>query len=119
MSVLSTSALTFASVRQARGRGASASELVAEACRCAQEAAGDGVFTALVPPVDAADRAGKLQRRADSGEHLPLLGIAFAVKDNIHVAGMATTSNCPGLCIMPEETAHAVQLLEQAGAVLI
>jgi pimeloyl-ACP methyl ester carboxylesterase len=35
---------------------------------------------------------------------------------DIHVAGMATTSNCPGLCIMPEETAHAVRLLEDASA---
>ena len=43
----------------------------------------------------------------------------FAVKDNIHVAGMVTTSNCPGLFIMPEETARSVQLLEKAGAVLI
>lgn len=60
-----------------------------------------------------------LQRRADDGENLPLLGLTFAVKDNIHVAGMATTSNCPGLCIMPEETAHAVRLLEDAGAVLV
>lgn len=119
MSDLSTIPFTFTSVRQARRRGALASDLVAEACRRAQEAAEDGVFTALVPPVDAADRARELQRRADSGEHLPLLGIAFAVKDNIHVAGMATTSNCPGLSIMPEETAHSVQLLEQAGAVLI
>jgi len=91
MSDLSTIPLTFASVRQARRRGALASDLVAEACRRAQEAAEEGVFTALVPPVDAVDRARGLQRRADRGEHLPLLGIAFAVKDNIHVAGMATT----------------------------
>ena len=80
---------------------------------------GDGIFTALVPPEHAIARANDLQRRADGGEHLPLLGIPFAVKDNIHVAGMATTSNCPGLSIMPEETAHAVLQLEQAGAVLI
>ena len=95
------------------------SALVAESCRRAQAAAADGIFTALVPPEDAVDRASRLQRRADDGENLPLLGMTFAVKDNIHVAGMATTSNCPGLSIMPEETAHSVQLLEEAGAVLI
>jgi allophanate hydrolase len=116
---LSTIPFTFASVRGARRRGARASDLVAEACRRARDAAEEGIFTALVPPADAIGRARELQRRADIGEHVPLLGIAFAVKDNIHVAGMATTSNCPGLSIMPEETAHSVQLLEQAGAVLI
>ena len=65
------------------------------------------------------DRADALQQRADAGEPLPLLGLAFSVKDNIHVAGMATTSNCPALAIMPAETAPAVRALEEAGAVLI
>lgn len=64
-------------------------------------------------------RVADLQRRADAGERLPLLGLAFAVKDNIHVAGMATTSNCPALSLMPEETAPVVRTLEDAGAVLI
>ena len=110
---------TFASVRDALRHGERASSLVAESCRRAQAAAADGIFTALVPRQDAISRADVLQRRADDGENLPLLGLTFAVKDNIHVAGMATTSNCPGLCIMPEETAHAVRLLEDAGAVLV
>ena len=116
---LSLIPFTFAAVREARRRGARAGALVAESCRRAQAAAADGIFTALVSPRDAVSRAEALQRRADDGEALPLLGLAFAVKDNIHVAGMATTSNCPGLSIMPKETAHAVRLLEEAGAVLI
>jgi allophanate hydrolase len=119
MSDLSLIRFTFASVREARRLGASASSLVNEGCRRAWAAAEDGVFTALVPPEDALGRANELQRRADGGENLPLLGLTFSVKDNIHVAGMATTSNCPGLSIMPEETAHSVRLLEEAGAVLI
>jgi allophanate hydrolase len=119
MSDLSLTPFTFASVREALSQGARASSLVAESCRRAQAAAADGIFTALVPSQDAISRADALQRRAADGENLPLLGLTFAVKDNIHVAGMATTSNCPGLCIMPEETAHAVRLLEDAGAVLV
>jgi allophanate hydrolase len=41
------------------------------------------------------------------------------VKDNIHVVGMATTSNCPALAIMPAESAPCVTALEAAGAILI
>lgn len=119
ISDLSRITFTFASVREARRRGAGAGSLVAESCRRVQAAAEDGIFTAVVPQQDAISRAEALQQRADSGEHLPLLGLTFAVKDNIHVAGMATTSNCPGLSIMPEQTAHAVRLLEEAGAVLV
>jgi allophanate hydrolase len=119
MTDLSSLSLTFASVRKAINLGVQPPALVAESYRRARDAAGDGVFTALVPEQDALDRAVALHRRADAGEPLPLLGLAFAVKDNIHVAGMATTSNCPALAIMPEETAPSVRTLEDAGAVLI
>jgi allophanate hydrolase len=119
MSDLSSLSFTFEAIRAARRLGVSATSLVAESYRRAEAAARDGVFTALVPLEDVVGRTSELQRRTDDGENLPLLGMTFAVKDNIHVAGMATTSNCPGLSIMPEETACAVQLLEKAGAVLI
>jgi allophanate hydrolase len=119
MTDISSIPFTFARVRAARREGLSAAALVAESCRRAEAAAHDGIFTALVAVDDAIRRAAWLEDRAKDGQHLPLLGLTFAVKDNIHVAGMATTSNCPGLAIMPEETAYAVARLEQAGAVLI
>lgn len=112
-------AFTFEGLRAALRRGRRATELVAESCRRARAAANDGIFTALVADTDAVHRAGLLEQRAAGGEHLPLLGLTFSVKDNIHVAGMATTSNCPGLAIMPEQTSHAVHKLEEAGAVLV
>jgi allophanate hydrolase len=49
----------------------------------------------------------------------PLFGIPFAVKDNIDVAGMPTTAGCPAYAYVPERSATAVQLLENAGAVLV
>jgi allophanate hydrolase len=116
---LSSLSLTFGSVRKAKGLGVPAERLVAESCRRARAAADAGIFTSLVPEQDAIGRAVELQKRAADGETLPLLGLAFAVKDNIHVAGMATTSNCPALAIMPAETAPSVRLLEEAGAVLV
>ncbi|SDF67494.1 allophanate hydrolase [Massilia sp. PDC64] len=50
---------------------------------------------------------------------LPLLGIPFAVKDNIDVAGMPTTAACPAFAYVPEESAPVVQKLVAAGALLV
>lgn len=111
--------LTFASVRDAIRCGIAPRTIVTESYRRAHQFADAGLFTALVPAQDVLNRADALQRRASAGESLPLLGLTFAVKDNIHVAGMITTSNCPALAIMPDETASSVQRLEDAGAVLI
>jgi len=116
---LSALDFSFASIRQALAKGSTADQVIAEACRRAEACAGDGIFTALVPPSEAIARARRLQAEADAGAELPLLGMPFAVKDSIHVAGMATTSNCPALRIMPTASAHAIARLEQAGAVLI
>ena len=50
---------------------------------------------------------------------LALYGIPFAVKDNIDVAGMATTAACPTYSYLATESAAVVSLLQQAGAILI
>lgn len=52
-------------------------------------------------------------------QQLPLYGIPFAIKDNIDVAGLPTTAACPCFSYLPQQTAFAVQLLLNAGAVLI
>ncbi len=49
----------------------------------------------------------------------PLLGIPFAVKDNIDVAGMPTTAACPAFAYTPERSATVVERLQAAGAILI
>ena len=51
--------------------------------------------------------------------HGPLYGIPFAVKDNIDVAGLPTTCACPEFAYVPQRSATVVELLEQAGAILI
>jgi allophanate hydrolase len=50
---------------------------------------------------------------------LPLYGVPFAVKDNIDVAGLPTTAACPDFAYQAEHTAHAVQRLLDAGAILV
>jgi allophanate hydrolase len=48
---------------------------------------------------------------------LPLYGIPFAIKDNIDLAGVATTAACPAFSYQPAESAPAVQRLIEAGAI--
>jgi len=52
-------------------------------------------------------------------ETRPLWGIPFAVKDNIDVAGIATTAACPAFAYTPDADAVAVARLKAAGALVI
>ena len=54
-----------------------------------------------------------------SASEFPLLGVPFAVKDNIDVKGFNTTAGCEAYSYTPEKSAFAVQLLEAAGAICI
>src|SRR5262249_55894953 len=110
---------TFAAIRTALANGVSAESVAREARRRAEAVSSDGLFTALLPLDAVLNAAGALDRKAAAGIELPLLGLPFSVKDNIHVAGMPTTCSCPALSIMPAESAPVVQRLEAAGAVLI
>ena len=49
----------------------------------------------------------------------PLAGLRFAIKDNIDAAGVPTTAACPAFERLPEEHAHVVQRLLDAGATLV
>jgi len=57
--------------------------------------------------------------RIASGEHLPLAGVPYAVKDNIDVAGMETTAACPAFAYRPERSATVIEKLEAAGAICV
>lgn len=48
---------------------------------------------------------------------MPLFGVPFAVKDNIDVEGLPTTAACPAFAYQPKESAFAVRLLIEAGAI--
>ena len=65
------------------------------------------------------ESAALLEQRKASGEHLPLYGLPYAVKDNINVLGIPTTAACPGFSHLPEKSAFVVQALQAAGALLI
>jgi allophanate hydrolase len=59
------------------------------------------------------------EKRAAGGVAQPLLGVPFAVKDNIDVAGMPTTAACPAFAYTPTKSATVVQKLLDAGAILV
>lgn len=109
----------FSTLRAALEAGASASDIMrASHARC-RALAGEGLFTALVEESVLEARLAALEARKARGEALPLYGLPFSVKDNIHVAGLRTTCNCPGLALEPAQSATVVRKLEAAGAVLV
>lgn len=63
--------------------------------------------------------AESVDRGVEAGRDLPLAGMTFAVKDNIDVAGLATTAGCPAYAYRPEFDAPAVRALLDAGALCI
>lgn len=73
------------------------------------------VWISLLPRERVLEMARALEGRAP--ESLPLYGVPFAVKDNIDVAGIATTAACPAFAYTPSTSAAVVQRLIDAGAV--
>lgn len=63
--------------------------------------------------------ASAVDARIAAGEHLPLAGVPFAVKDNIDVAGLETTAGCPAFAYAPQASATVVQRLLDAGAICV
>ena len=70
---------------------------------------------------DAREDARAADRLAAQGQHSGLLhGLPIAVKDNIDVAGMATTSGCRGLAAaIPRRDADVVRRLRAADAIIV
>lgn len=62
-------------------------------------------------------RARTLEAEGPRGR--PLYGLVFAVKDNIDVAGLATTAACPDFSYRPHRSAFVVERLEAAGAIAL
>ncbi|MGL6112757.1 MAG: allophanate hydrolase, partial [Rubrivivax sp.] len=63
-----------------------------------------------------AERLAEPLPRADLVQRYPLLGVPFAVKDNIDIGGVPTTAGCPAFAYTPELSATVVQRLLDAGA---
>ena len=112
-------ALNLGALRELyRSRQAKPSDVVAEIYRAIASGPLEPVWISLVPREAALNRARKLE--ADSlATAKPLFGMPFAVKDNIDVAGVATTAGCPAYSYAPPGHATVVQALVDAGALPI
>ncbi len=75
------------------------------------------IFTSLRDEQEALAEAKALG--AKDAAQLPLYGVPVAVKDNIDVAGLATTAACPAFAYSPAHDATSVARLRAAGAIII
>ncbi|MFA6966214.1 allophanate hydrolase [Bosea sp. (in: a-proteobacteria)] len=77
----------------------------------------DAIFITLRPEAEVLAEAEILQAEGPKGRRL--WGIPIAVKDNIDVAGQATTAACPAFAYQPAQDASVVARLRAAGAIII
>ncbi len=113
-----TASLDLERLRAAYGSGAlRPSTLVAEVLERSARRAEDHVWIELAPRERLLERAAELERLPPG--RLPLYGVPFAIKDNIDLAGCATTAACPAYAYTPEQSAPVVQRLLDAGAIAI
>ncbi|MFB7948573.1 allophanate hydrolase [Kitasatospora phosalacinea] len=119
MNPTATTTAPGATAPGATAPGATAAERVAAAYRRIEEADRPEVWITLRPRAEVEAEARALDARTAAGEHLPLAGLLYAVKDNIDVAGLPTTAACPGYAYRPEVSATAVRRLAAAGAIVL
>jgi allophanate hydrolase len=106
---------TIAAILEAHRAGTqSPAETVARTFARIAAHADPAVFISLRPEAEAIADA-----RALTDKTLPLYGVPVAIKDNIDVAGLATTAACPAFAYQPAADAAAVARLKRAGAVII
>ena len=117
--------LNFDALRASLASGtASVRSVVAEALAEVQACTAP-VWLSLVPAERLLAQADALDARlraqgAGVFDALPLLGLPFAVKDNIDLEGLPTTAGCPGFADGPAtQNATVVQRLIDAGAIAI
>jgi allophanate hydrolase len=116
MSILDTLGWTVADFQHAYASGARVVDVIGAVLEALEALDDDAVL--IGPPLRALalERATALDA---SDERPPLFGVPVALKDNIDVAGVATTAACPAFASVADTNATAVQALLEAGAVVV
>jgi allophanate hydrolase len=115
--VTSVDLSSIATVRAALEAGATPSDVVGAVLDRQARSNAENVWISRPSPNELLDAADRLSRHGD--RHGPLFGIPFAVKDNVDVAGFATTAGCPAFSYRPQTTAPCVARLLHAGALFV
>jgi allophanate hydrolase len=100
-----------------RAGTASPASTVARSFRRIRDHGDNAIFISLRDEAEVIAEAEALTAKGDTA--LPLYGVPVAVKDNIDVAGLATTAACPAYSYMAKQDANAVARLRTAGAIMI
>jgi allophanate hydrolase len=109
---------TVAAIVAAHRAGATTpAQTVARSFQRIREHGDPAVFISLRSENEAVAEAASLAARDLS--KLPLYGVPIAVKDNIDVAGLATTAACPAFAYTATRDATAIAKLRDAGAIII
>lgn len=114
--------LSAAGIAAAVQSGQSSAVAQAEAALeriAAYDAVQPQIWISRASPEALLETARAIDARVAAGEHLPLAGVPFAVKDNIDVAGFQTTAACPAFAYAPEASASVVEKLLAAGALCV
>ena len=96
-----------------------AEDLVAERFGILDRTDRPEAWIAVREPADVAEDVARALAARASGQDVPLAGTLFAVKNNIDVAGLATTAGCPAFGYEPARDAVAVRRLREAGAICV
>ncbi len=104
-------------VGQHRSKTMSPAETVARSFKRIRDHGDPAIFISLRDEGETLAEAEALSKK--DATLLPLFGVPFAVKDNIDVAGLATTAACPAFSYMPAHDANTVARLRAAGAIVI
>jgi allophanate hydrolase len=109
--------LSFEAVRTAYANGMRPRDIISDAVDRISKGSETNAWIHQEPLNRLIEQCDAVELRRSGGEALPLFGIPFGVKDNIDVANMPTTAACPGFAYTPDQSAQAVRLLVEAGAI--
>lgn len=116
MKDLSGLSLTIASLQHGYRSGAFApSDVIREVYERVRAIRDNPIWIYLVPEEEAVSAAEALSDASTA----PLVGIPFAIKDNIDAANRPTTASCPAFSYFAAKNATVVQRLLDAGGILI
>ncbi len=112
----SSLALDLASLRSAFSQSLAPSALVDEIARRDDTWADPALWIHRLPKSAWQQSAASLEALGPSDQR-PLFGAPFAIKDNIDLAGVPTTSACPAYAYTPATSSPVVERLLNAGAI--